>query len=1007
MPLIDNEARRLRDVLAERLDGVDVSIASGFLELGALLALDGDWQRANGIRLLFGGETSFKSKRAFEQGISQLRHALNESAEAAKRQDPFLLGLPAVINALAARTIQARVYRKARFHAKATLCQREEVLGTIGSSNFTVPGLSSNTELNVDLDPDQAAALNAWYERHWKDAEDVTEALEATLRPHAALYTPYEVYLRSLQAYLARVGLEPDEWDRTKSEIFPKLAGYQRRGYLSMLLAAERWGGAFLCDGVGSGKTFVGLMLIERLVRQDRKKVALFVPKVAKASVWEPELARHLPGLQKGYDALKVFSHTDLGREAMREELEAVRDQADVVIIDEAHHFRNRGLRGEGSRRRSRYWEMFELSAGKTVYLLTATPINNSLLDFQHMVELFSRERRDHFASAPLGIHSLRGYIRDLDRAIQKGTEGEQDGLGEVDAVGVPAELDRDPLFRALVTQRSRADIIASMREEDGNVLFPRMRPPQVANYNVTQTYGRLLRMVETAFNKAVPLFTLALYAPDEYAYDPLSVDDFTRGRRAQVVSLIRTSFLKRFESSAEAFRQSCENLLRKLLAWSRANAQTPAQRDAVESWVRQHGHLVGADPQDDLFDEDYRDPLLDEDVEVLDPAKYDIARILRDTGQDITQIAEFLGELARFKPSQDKKLAALVRLLKTDPVISRDKVLIFTEFATTGRYLDAQLRAAGIEGVEEIDGSSGNTRSVVQRFAPYYNKLSSAELASRGEREIRVLIATDILSEGLNLQDATRLINYDLHWNPVRLMQRIGRVDRRLNQEVEDRIAADHPERAASRGEVAYWNFLPPDELDILLRLYQRVAHKTLRISRTLGIEHGRLLREDDDYEVVKTFERAREGQRSPTELLRSALQVQLAQDPELEERLARMPLQVFTGREKVSGTARAVFFCYARPAYRDDVEEWSDEAGDVAWLLYDLQDGTVFEDASSIHDRIACSLEEPRVLRETRQTLLDAKAAVERHLTQTYLRRVQAPAGVACRLLAWMELN
>src|SRR5208282_2924008 len=126
-----------------------------------------------------------------------------------------------------------------------------------------------------------------------------------------------------------------------------------------------------------------------------------------------------------------------------------------------------------------------------------------------------------------------------------------------------------------------------------------------------------------------------------------------------------------------------------------------------------------------------------------------------------------------------------------------------------------------GIDGVDQIDSGTKTDRGeMLSRFAPYYNGSSSAALAAAGLVETRVLISTDVLSEGLNLQDATRLINYDLHWNPVRLMQRIGRVDRRLNPDVEKRLTADRPGEATLRGTTAYWNFLPPDELDDLIRL-------------------------------------------------------------------------------------------------------------------------------------------------------------------------------------------
>ena len=161
--------------------------------------------------------------------------------------------------------------------------------------------------------------------------------------------------------------------------------------------------------------------------------------------------------------------------------------------------------------------------------------------------------------------------------------------------------------------------------------------------------------------------------------------------------------------------------------------------------------------------------------------------------------------------------------MLTTDRVLKKHKVLIFSEFADTARYLHCELVAAGITGVEQIDsGSKKNRSEVIRRFAPYYNGASSAELAEEGETEIRVLISTDVLSEGLNLQDATRMINYDLHWNPVRLMQRIGRVDRRLNPQVEERMVADHPDQRTLRGQITYWNFLPPEELNELLTLYK-----------------------------------------------------------------------------------------------------------------------------------------------------------------------------------------
>ena len=224
-------------------------------------------------------------------------------------------------------------------------------------------------------------------------------------------------------------------------------------------------------------------------------------------------------------------------------------------------------------------------------------------------------------------------------------------------------------------------------------------------------------------------------------------------------------------------------------------------------------------EPDDDEADDDVIPPELLEAVEKLPRDKFKVVEIIDETLLDLDQIASFLKELDKFKPSQDKKLQALLALLKKDPVLSKHKVLIFSEFMTTARYLKEQLVDAGIDGVEEIDSATKADRGqVITRFSPYYNGSSSAQLAEEGKSEIRVLIATDVLSEGQNLQDAKRIINYDLHWNPERLMQRIGRVDRRMDPAIETRIVADHPYQKKLRGVTAYWNFLPPEELDELL---------------------------------------------------------------------------------------------------------------------------------------------------------------------------------------------
>ncbi|MBB4207114.1 hypothetical protein [Roseinatronobacter bogoriensis] len=233
------------------------------------------------------------------------------------------------------------------------------------------------------------------------------------------------------------------------------------------------------------------------------------------------------------------------------------------------------------------------------------------------------------------------------------------------------------------------------------------------------------------------------------------------------------------------------------------------------------------------------------------------------------------------------------------------------------------------------------------------------------------------------------------------------------MNPAIEEKILADHPDQEDLRGTVGYWNFLPPDELDELLRLYNRVSHKTLRISKTLGIEGKKLLREDDDYEDLRNFTEQYEGTASPDEQMHLEWQDLLAADPELEAHLSSLPDSVFSGKQHTKHGARAVFFCYSRPAHdreasvRDGQDVWSAEAGDVKWYMVNLESDAILEDAARIIEFVRCDPKTPRRVQIDQEKLSAVRKSVEKHIAKTYLRKVQAPVGVKPILKAWMELN
>ncbi len=1005
-------------------------IATGFFEIGALLALEPGWQKLDKIRILLGDEVTARTRQALLEGLRERTKAvLDLSMENEKEANDFLQGVPLILNGIRSGKIECKVYAKRKFHAKAYITHpRVAVIGSValvGSSNFTVPGLTQNVELNIQVRaPGDVTQLQEWFERHWAEGEEITEDIIRVIERQVAAYSPFQVYAKALQELFKSRELPPESWEKTESRMYPALDQYQKEAYQALLKISHQHGGGFLCDGVGLGKTFVGLLLIERLVVHDRKRVVLLVPKSGRVAVWERSIRKYLPNLLRGFSNLRMFNHTDLMRGGdYPEELERMKEQADVILIDEAHHFRNRGLANINGEIRSRYWKLYDLAENKIVFLLTATPVNNHLTDFQHLIELFSRVDKPNAYATTLGIHALPAYFQKLEKQLLQIVTGAS--LGELfDQNEVEAEqiLFEDKLFRELVVQRSRAYVKASQEQNGGPaVTFPTKESPKVIEYSVKKTYGHLLGKIEKAFAREKPLFALALYYPLAYwRGDPTTLPQWDVNRQKQLVRLIRILFLKRFESSIVAFESSCQTLLLKLLAFLRKNIdpKSPIEIRRLEKWEAQNEELLAHTRKrlGELHEEEVSEEIdlgeeFEENFETLPRDSYKIDDIVNETYSDLETVVDFLEEIQRLGPENDDKLQALIRLLNKDAVLKKHKAIIFTEFMSTARYLKQALQSAGVDGLDQIDSASKRDRAeVIQEFAPYYNDSTSAALAAEGRIEIRILISTDVLSEGLNLQDATRLINYDLHWNPVRLMQRIGRVDRRLNPAVEKKLVSDHPDQEKLRAKVAYWNFLPPGELEQLLRLYQRVAFKTLRISKVFGIEGKQLLTPKDDFDAMRDFIHAYEGEATPIEKLHLEYQELLKENPALEAFLDTVPLRLFSGKQHPKPGTRAVFFCYGLPAEdkaRPPELAWYGDATRTGWYVYNLDDSAINDDPARIAELIRSIPHTPRVTAIEQPTLREIRLKIEKHIKNTYLKQVQAPVGVRPTLKCWMELN
>src|SRR6185312_770076 len=316
-----------------------IDIATGYFEIGALLALKDEWQKVDQIRILMGDEVTLRTKAAFAKGLANVNSRLDASLESEKRTNDFLAGVPAIVDAIRTGKIACRVYRKDKFHAKAYITHaRLEVVGSsglVGSSNLTYPGLTENIELNVQITGGPVKVLQEWYEDHWNEAEDVTAEILRVIERHTREYTPFEVYAKALHELHRRQEPSDAEWFEKHSRIYPEIDKYQRDGFHNLVAIARNFGGALLCDGVGLGKTFIGMMLLEYLIEHQRKRVALFVPKAARKPVWESTLRTYAPHLFGAYSGLQIFNHTDLSRKANADHdyptmLKSIQDRADV-----------------------------------------------------------------------------------------------------------------------------------------------------------------------------------------------------------------------------------------------------------------------------------------------------------------------------------------------------------------------------------------------------------------------------------------------------------------------------------------------------------------------------------------------------------------------------------------------------------------------------------------------------------------------------------------------------
>ena len=520
------------------------------------------------------------------------------------------------------------------------------------------------------------------------------------------------------------------------------LTALQEEGASRAASILGQYSGVIIADGVGMGKTFIALRLIEH-ARSSGQVVIIVVPATLRTK-W-------LRALGRDKDDVIVLSHTRLPRHGVADALRhRLRGSRPFLVVDEAHHFRNSQT--------ARYRALSEFTAAADVVLLTATPINNRLADLYWLLRLFLGDgdlRRG-------GVPSLRGAL--LDENAPTGAAARR-------------------VVAQVVIRRTRADLPNTVASRGHR--FPRRALPTAINYDLAECYPELLTQLPIILER-LPLapFRLAEYTPIK--------------KRQPIDTLVRIGLIKRLESSTWAFQRTVERL--------RRFVQLSADAAAGGGFLHARD-IARGDPLQLALTGLLARPL---------PAHTDRDHLREDLALD----ALLLGQLhSAAQSARDPKAEQLETLLGR---IGAEPRVVFTQYAETAELLFSRLqrsRVALLHGSRAtLTSGPISRRNLLERFAPFAMGVAPPPQHER----IDILICTDVLSEGLDLQDALHCISYDLPWNPVRLMQRIGRIDR---------MGSPHEE-------VYSWYFSPTDTVEDLLHLLRRLRRKIKTIDENIGKE-------------------------------------------------------------------------------------------------------------------------------------------------------------------------
>lgn len=916
--IIDNSDVKLstflNDVLKE-IPNTHFDIATAFFSIQAFALVKDNIQGVKGFRLLLGRTPEIRSEDTLGNVLLKMIREEVEGFDLSKEKDNLVKEF---INFLNKENVEVRLYDKEFLHGKAYIFDK---LVIVGSSNFTHSGLAHNTELNsVSLESEAEYVRKHWFERFWNEAIDfkaeLIELLKAS-RFGTKEYTPYEVYIKSLFE-LQKEDIIPEDVMKKEEEFRPSskvnLAEFQEDAVRRVFSRLKKYKACMVADSVGLGKTWIAKRIIEEFGFYKRKRFLVICPAQLR-EMWRDAVKDLI--LAESILSQEELASADFIKKA-KKAIGRGLEEVSLIVIDESHNFRNP---------LSNRWEnLFTLitdyiAKGKErpyIVFLTATPINNTIWDLYWQIMLLTLMDQRVFLRE--GISELFRFFKDIDK------------------VGDPTLL--NDLMNEISIRRTRDYIKQNYPDAEINgekIVFPE-RILENINYHLDEAYQGLYSDISRTISEKL---TMAYYRILEYKKtERLSKDEeMALGRMIALEGIFRTILLKRLESSVEAFRKSVANHVKFL----------ERLKDYLEKGklLTKQTYYKYVSNLDEETAEEYFEEL--EDINIEDYRKEEL---FNDIEKDVELFNEMGRKVGVIDPEADAKLKELKK--RIIELSEKGHVVIFTYYADTLDYIYQNISEDTLFSKISIEKISGRVTSARRRT-------EIVDDFMKGKTD--VLMSTDVLSEGMNLQRAQYLINYDLHWNPTRMIQRAGRIDR---------IGSPFKE-------IYVYNFFPEEELEDLLRLVEILQNKIRNIDSSIGLDTT-VLGEEVNPKVFGIIRRIQEkdetifddlekevfggGERFYQPLM-DYLRAKTAKE------LEAIPLGIHSGLKR---GIKGIFFYYK---YGEDFH---------FWYLYNLLTGELIRNKTKILDYISCPPEETRVIPDFFEKVYEINAEIVRDIEKTY---------------------